>query len=141
MSFIRKAKQFESRPLSKPVEELDPASIHSMLAEGGCDNVGVIFSLAQIVRQNIDLSDDYVGLTLIHDGANVCDVAETNGNLKVNKNIEVSTGKGSFKDYPVEIPNESSMERRMRLLREGKEEMDKVNSSLEAMLWELELDH
>lgn len=140
MSFIWKAKQFESRPLSQPLEELDPASIQSMLAEGGCDNVGVIFSLAQIVRQNIDLSDDYVGLTVIHDGSNV-DFAETNGNLKVNENTEVSTGKGSFKDYPVEIPNESSMERRMRLLREGKEEMDKVNSSLEAMLWELELDH
>ena len=140
MSFIRKAKQFESRPLSKPVEELDPASIHSMLAEGGCDNVGVIFSLAQIVRQNIDLSDDYVGLTVIHEGADV-DVAQKMGNLKVHENIEDSTGKGSFRDFPVEITNESSMERRMRLLREGKEEMDKVNSSLEAMLWELELDH
>ncbi len=140
MSFVRKAKQFESRPLSQPMQELDPASIHSMLAEGGCDNVGVIFSLAQIVRQNIDLSDDYVGLTVIHEGADD-DVAQKKGNLKGNENSEESTGKGSFRDFPVEIPNESSMERRMRLLREGKEEMDKVNSSLEAMLWELELDH
>ena len=99
MSFIRKAKQFESRPLSQPIQELDPASIHSMLAEGGCDNVGVIFSLAQIVRQNIDLSDDYVGLTVIHEGADV-DVA--NGIIRVHS-PEKLTSQETFKSARAEV--------------------------------------